>query len=49
MSTATMNATMNATNRIEELLGAETAKSLLDHKCETISKDLLHLPGGDFV
>lgn len=42
-------ATMNATNRIEELLGAETAKSLLDHKCETISKDLLHLPGGDFV
>lgn len=42
-------ATMNATNRIEELLGSDLAKSLLDHKCETISKDLLHLPGGDFV
>jgi class I fructose-bisphosphate aldolase len=34
--------------RIAELLGNE-AKSLLEHKCTTISKDQLHLPGPDFV
>lgn len=34
--------------RIFELLGKE-ADSLLGHKCETVSKDLLHLPGPDFV
>lgn len=33
--------------KIEELLGEN--KSLLDHKCETINKDMLHLPGADFV
>lgn len=33
---------------IQNLLGAE-AESLLNHKCETVSKDLLHLPGSDFV
>ena len=33
---------------IQQLLGAE-ASSLLDHKCETIDKSMLHLPGGDFV
>lgn len=31
-----------------EILGAN-ADSLLNHQCETISKDLIHLPGGDFV
>jgi class I fructose-bisphosphate aldolase len=33
---------------IAALLGAET-KSLLEHKCGTITKDLLHLPGADFI
>jgi len=33
---------------IRELLGAE-ADYLLGHKCGTIPKDLLHLPGADFV
>jgi fructose-bisphosphate aldolase, class I len=31
-----------------ELLG-DGAKSLLEHKCTTVSKDTLHLPGPDFV
>ena len=35
-------------NNIEELLGAD-ANALLNHTCSTISKDMLHLPGGDFV
>lgn len=35
-------------NRIEELLGADK-DALLNHTCNTISKDMLHLPGGDFV
>jgi class I fructose-bisphosphate aldolase len=33
---------------IEKLLGAE-AKPLLTHKCKTIPKESLHLPGPDFV
>ena len=37
---------MNA--EIEKLLG-DSAKGLLDHKCKTIPKDRLHLPGPDFV
>ncbi len=35
-------------DRIEELLGTN-ARTLLDHKCETISKDHLNLPGPDFI
>lgn len=35
-------------SKIEELLGKD-AESLLSHKCTTISKDQLHLPGGDFT
>jgi class I fructose-bisphosphate aldolase len=35
-------------NRIIELLGSE-ADSLLKHSCETISKEMLHLPGPDFI
>ena len=31
-----------------EILGAD-GKSLLEHKCNTITKDMLHLPGADFV
>ena len=36
------------TGRIEKLLGSE-AQSLLEHKCTTVAKDRLHLPGPDFV
>jgi class I fructose-bisphosphate aldolase len=35
-------------NKIQDLLGAN-AKNLLEHKCKTIPKEQLHLPGGDFV
>jgi fructose-bisphosphate aldolase, class I len=34
--------------RIEELLGSD-ARTLLDHKSQTIPKDQLHLPGPDFI
>jgi class I fructose-bisphosphate aldolase len=37
-----------STDRIAELLG-DDAQSLLEHKCETIPADQLHLPGPDFV
>ena len=33
---------------IKELLGAQ-AENLLNHTCKTISKENIHLPGGDFV
>jgi class I fructose-bisphosphate aldolase len=36
------------TDKIVKLLGDE-ADYLLDHKCTTISKDQLHLPGPDFI
>lgn len=35
-------------NDIEKILG-EDSDYLLNHKCETISKDKLHLPGPDFL
>jgi class I fructose-bisphosphate aldolase len=35
-------------DKITEILGGD-AKKLLDHKCETVSKEDLHLPGPDFV
>src|SRR5213082_1780318 len=35
-------------NRIEELLGDE-ARSLLDHKSQTIPQEQLYLPGPDFI
>jgi DhnA-type fructose-1,6-bisphosphate aldolase and related enzymes len=35
-------------SKIQELLGAD-AEGLLGHVSKTISKDVLHLPGGDFV
>jgi len=34
-------------NKITHLLGDQ--ESLLGHECKTISKDLLHLPGPDFI
>jgi class I fructose-bisphosphate aldolase len=39
------NASMSS---IEEMLGAD-ARKLLDYSTQTISKDLLHLPGPDFI
>ncbi len=35
-------------NKVVELLGKE-GEALLSHQCTTISKDLIHLPGADFV
>lgn len=37
-----------AASKVEELLG-DSARNLLDHKCNTIAKELLHHPGPDFV
>ncbi len=37
-----------AANKVVELLGKE-GEALLQHECKTISKNLLHLPGADFV
>src|SRR2546425_1240892 len=34
--------------KIEEVLGGD-ARELLEHKCQTVPKEQLHLPGGDFV
>ncbi len=35
-------------SRLEELLGAD-ADDQLNHRCETLPADSLHLPGPDFV
>ncbi len=39
---------MSSLKKIEELLGAE-AGNLLNHTCNTIPREQLHLPGPDFV
>lgn len=36
-------------DRIVELLGEEEARYLLEHQCTRIPRDMLHLPGPDFV
>ncbi len=36
------------TSRVEELLGNE-ASTLINHTCQTVPKEQLHLPGPDFV
>jgi class I fructose-bisphosphate aldolase len=41
-------ATRGTAAKIEDVLGDE-ARDLLDHKCETVPKAQLHLPGPDFV
>ncbi|WP_141731686.1 class I fructose-bisphosphate aldolase [Oligoflexus tunisiensis] len=41
-------ADMLTTSKIADLLGPE-ARTLLEHRCETIAKDQLHLPGPDFI
>ena len=40
--------TRGSLEKIEEVLGDE-ARDLLEHKVQTIPKEQLHLPGGDFV
>jgi len=40
--------TRGTTAKLEELLG-EDASNLLEHKCGTVPKSQLHLPGPDFV
>ena len=40
--------TRSSADRLEEMLGAD-ARNLLDHKCQTVPKEQLHLPGPDFV
>jgi fructose-bisphosphate aldolase, class I len=40
--------TKGSVEKLEELLG-EAARDLLEHKCQTIPKEQLHLPGADFV
>jgi len=37
-----------STAKIAELLGPH-ARTLLEHRCTTISRDSLHLPGPDFI
>lgn len=39
--------TRGSQEKLEELLGAD-ARDLLEHKCQTVLKDQLHLPGPDF-
>jgi class I fructose-bisphosphate aldolase len=36
-------------HRLSELLGKEDAERLLNHRCQTIPAERLHLPGPDFV
>src|SRR5690242_19759772 len=40
--------TRGSLEKLEEVLGAD-ARDLLEHKCQTVAKDQLHVPGGDFV
>jgi class I fructose-bisphosphate aldolase len=41
-------ATVTSVGGLEGILGNE-AQSLLEHRCTTVSKEMLHLPGPDFV
>ena len=41
-------ATRGSFGKLEEILG-EDARPLLEHKCQTVAKAQLHLPGPDFV
>ena len=40
--------TASTMDKLESILG-DQAKDLLEHSCKTVSRDLLHLPGPDFV
>ncbi|HWW93710.1 MAG TPA: fructose-bisphosphate aldolase, partial [Vicinamibacteria bacterium] len=39
---------MSTIKAIEDLLGAD-ARFLLEHRCQGVARDALHLPGPDFV
>src|SRR5437879_12119630 len=41
-------ATATSLSKLESILGTD-ARSLLEHKCKTVPKSQLHLPGPDFV
>ena len=41
-------ATATPLSNVEEILG-EDAQDLLQHRCQTVASDQLHLPGPDFV
>lgn len=41
--------TKNTVGWVEELLGTDTARDLLEHRSVKIPKEMLHLPGPDFV
>src|ERR1035437_2032215 len=41
-------ATVTSLGRIESLLGDE-ARGLLEHRCQAVPREALHLPGPDFV
>jgi class I fructose-bisphosphate aldolase len=43
-----MMATAASVSQIEEILGAEAAH-LLEHQCQTVPREMLHLPGPDSV
>lgn len=47
-STSRLNFFTIMIDTIQQYLGAE-ASSLLNHECKTLSKEMLHLPGPDFV
>src|SRR5690348_6658108 len=40
--------TKGGLDKIEEVLG-DDARDLLEHKCQTVPKEQLHLPGPDFI
>jgi len=46
---AVMTKANNAKVDVEKILGSTKSAYLMDHKCKGIAKDLLHLPGPDFV
>ena len=41
-------ATTTSLSKIEEILGSD-ARELLEHRCQTVPREMLHLPGPDFV
>jgi class I fructose-bisphosphate aldolase len=45
----TLSSRDGVVDRVVELLGEQEARWLLEHRCQTIPKELLHLPGPDFV
>src|SRR6266581_3816358 len=45
---ASTSTTRTPLSEIEAILG-DDARSLLDHRCETVAREHLHLPGPDFI